>query len=364
MNSLHQQAQTLSQDCTRCQACVTQCAFLKKNGAPGDIAASLLTAQTAVDPFTCSLCNLCSAVCPEHLAPGALFLEMRRQAAVSGQLSLTPYSTIVGYEKRGRSPLFSWYDLPPGCDTVFFPGCTLPGTRPASTWWLFHQIQQQIPEVGMALDCCHKPSHDLGRQDFFTHKFQEILDKLAGHGIKRVVVACPNCHKVFREYGSDLTILTVWELLADTLPKQSLPTSPAHQVTIHDPCPMRDQPHIQQAVRTILAAHNLQVREMRHSRARTICCGEGGSVGFLAPELAQNWGAIRKQEAGSDPVITYCAGCAGFLERGGLHTIHLADLLVHPDKALAGKSCATRSPWTYLNRLRLKRRLKRSRNHK
>jgi len=53
-------------------------------------------------------------------------------------------------------------------------------------------------------------------------------------------------------------------------------------------------------------------------------------------------------------VVTYCAGCSHILGRY-VTTHHLVDLLFSPDAALAGKAKVTRSPFTYLNRLRLKR---------
>jgi hypothetical protein len=76
--------------------------------------------------------------------------------------------------------------------------------------------------------------------------------------------------------------------------------------------------------------------------------------------MAGKWSEMRKIEAGNDLVITYCAGCAGLLARAGMKVVHLGDLLVNPEKALAGKSSVARAPRTYLNRIRLKRRLQKA----
>ncbi len=353
MNEMLYQTQALNEGCTRCQACVTQCAFLQKYGTPGDIAAARLAGFPAIDPFECSLCNLCTAVCPEDITLGTFFLELRRQAV--SQLSLKPYATIINYERRGHSPLFSWHGLPTNCDTVFFPGCSLPGTRPEATWWLYQQLNKQIPHLGVILDCCHKPSHDLGRQRFFLDHFAAIRDRLIKGGVRQIIVACPNCYKVFHEYTDGMTIHTAWEILAESSLTASIPIITHGQVTVHDPCPLQDHQGAQDAVRSLISRHGLKIREMRHSRNRTVCCGEGGSVGFICPEMAGRWGEIRHQEAGDDLVITYCGGCAGFLTRSGMKAIHLVDLLTNPAKALSGKATASQAPWTYLNRIRLKR---------
>jgi len=59
-------------------------------------------------------------------------------------------------------------------------------------------------------------------------------------------------------------------------------------VTVHDPCAIRFESAIHDAARDLLAQKELQVEEMKHHHTKTICCGEGGSVGFLTPELSQN----------------------------------------------------------------------------
>ncbi|MBV5345653.1 MAG: (Fe-S)-binding protein, partial [Rhodoferax sp.] len=52
-------------------------------------------------------------------------------------------------------------------------------------------------------------------------------------------------------------------------------------VTVHDPCAVRFEASIHDAARDLLTRKGLQVEEMKHHRLHTICCGEGGSVGFL-----------------------------------------------------------------------------------
>ena len=135
---------TIQDSCTDCGACMESCKFLSRHGTPRSIAtgfdhASPLHQKIA---YECSLCGLCTAVCPEKLDPCRLFLEMRRRHVEDGHFDPTPYRTLIGYETRGSSSLFSWYGLPQGCDTIFFPGCTLPGTRPAVTLQMYRKRQK------------------------------------------------------------------------------------------------------------------------------------------------------------------------------------------------------------------------------
>ena len=114
---------------------------------------------------------------------------------------------------------------------------------------------------------------------------------------------------------------------------------------------------VQDSVRLILTRMGLNLSEMKHSRKLTLCCGEGGSVGFVRPVLAQKWGQMRREEANGRKIVTYCAGCAGFLNRV-TPTVHIADVLFSKDKAINGGLRIVKSPLTYINRLKLKHRFK------
>lgn len=356
------QAAEIAAGCTRCGVCLVQCPFLKRYGMPGDICEAVDPAapETTRMAYACSLCGLCRSVCPENLDPGAWFMALRRAAVESGRVDLADYKTILGYEKIGTSALFSYYAFPPGCDTVFFPGCTLPGTRPETTWRLFRFLSSRLPSLGIVLDCCTKPSHDLGRQEHFAAMFGEMLACLKANGIRRVWLACPSCHQVFRDYAAGITVETVYEVLDRTrLPdagRESLLRKDA-ELVVHDPCPMRNETAAQAAVRSLLAKMDVPVGNMPFERQRTTCCGEGGSVGFVDKALIAKWTSARKKMARGRPIVTYCAGCARFLGRV-TPTLHIADLLFSRRSAVNGSLPTARAPFTYFHRLMFKRRLK------
>jgi uncharacterized membrane protein YdjX (TVP38/TMEM64 family) len=307
-------------------------------------------------PFACSLCGLCAAVCPEGLDPCALFLEMRREAVRWGAGEFPEHKALLGYEARGISPRYSLGALPAGCDTVFFPGCTFSGTRAPRVLQALELLRTQIPHLGVVLDCCSKPSHDLGRQSLFEERFGELHRALLDRGVRTVLVACPNCFKVFQRYGEGLAVRTVYEVLADA----PLPYERALEgiVTVHDPCVVRFEPGVQAAARRLLERTGLRVEEMKSSGKRTLCCGEGGAVGCVAPELAEAWKKRRAEQAAGRRVATYCAGCAHQLARH-TPTSHVLDLVFEPQAALAGKARVRKAPLTYWDRLRLKTKLRR-----
>jgi Fe-S oxidoreductase len=287
-----------------------------------------------------------------------MFLEMRRAVDRAG-VQYPEHSVILAYEKRGTSRRYTWYAFPRDCDTVFFPGCSLSGTRPQRVKDLFNHQKKSIPNLGIVLDCCSKPSHDLGREAFFQPAFAEMKACLLENGISHVLVACPNCHKVFKDRGGELSTRTVYEFLAEN----DLPKTPivSDSITIHDPCPVRFEESILGVVRTLAERTGLRVEEMRHHGKETFCCGEGGAVGFLSPELAKNWSVLLKNEAQGRRIVSYCAGCVNNLGRI-TPTAHLLDLLFEPKATLSGTVSVSRGSITYWNRLQLKRWFKKNLN--
>lgn len=355
---LKETLRTIEADCTECGLCVKQCAFLQRYGTPKAIASSrdVGNIRGLMEAFECSLCGLCQAVCPFGVRPSELFLELRREAVLRGVENLAEHRRLLAYERKGTSRRYSLYALPDGCTTVFFPGCTFAGTRSEAVLAIQEHLQRSIPHLGVVLDCCTKPSHDLGRHAYFLAMFGEMKTYLMAQGVRTVLVACPNCYKVFRRYGAPIQVQTIYEVFAEGrgLPQAHLKGT----VTIHDPCVMRDEGAVQEAVRTLVHTAGLEVEEMPGSRQRTLCCGEGGGVGFVAPELARQWGVERRTQAGKRPVVTYCAGCVGQLRRT-MQAIHIMDLLLDGDAALGGRARVSRPPLTYWKRLRLKESLRR-----
>jgi Fe-S oxidoreductase len=351
----------VTEGCSACGVCAQECGFLDTHGVPRDIASSYDPGipDHLVLPYQCSLCSLCDAVCPSGVEPQSLFLEMRREAVDRGAAPLRAHGGAIGYERMGTSRLLTWFGLPKGCDTVLFPGCALPGTRPDTTLAVFQKLRETIPSMGIVLDCCTKPSYDLGREKHFSEMFQRLTGKLAARGVKRVLVACPNCWKVFTEHAPGIDVATVYEVLGEQSEVPGTTGSDAgasSAVTIHDPCVLRFGAGPQEAVRKLVRSAGSRIEEMPHSGTTTLCCGEGGSVGAVSPSLVSAWGERRGGETGGRHVVTYCAGCASHLS-ARMRVSHILDIVVDPTRAFSGESRVSRGWATYWNRFRLKARL-------
>ncbi len=334
-----------------CKLCLKECAFLQQYGSPKEIAGRFAGKDdlNCSFAFECSLCGLCEAVCPVQINPGRMFFEMRREAASHDQVNYGPYKPLLSYEIIGSSSLFSYYSMPEGCDTVLFPGCAFSGTRPDLVKRLYKTLVKKNPGLGLVLDCCGKSSHDLGRQQHFQNLFDELASYLQINGVKKILVLCPNCHKIFSGYGD----MFETEMVYEQLPPATKTVIANRKVTIHDPCGIRDETTIHKKVRGLVSSMAETYDEMEHRSVKTLCCGEGGGVGFVRPDFSGRWSERRHEEASEAGIITYCSGCMNYLSRQGSDVYHLLDLYFASDSDSV-ETKAVKAPWTYLNRLKLK----------
>lgn len=347
----------IAEECYSCNLCVKECVFLQENGTPGEICDQFLQGHVPDKsiPFQCNLCGLCQAVCPKKLDSSNAFLQMRRSIYKSSGKIFLAHSNLCKYESVGSSPFLSLRQLPVGCDTIFFPGCALSATRSETTFKIYQFLKTEIPAIGIVLDCCTKPSHDLGREEHFSKMFSELISSLKEKGIKKIITACPSCFVTFSSYAQEFEVTTLYEKLAIIPPV--LETSLLETVSIHDTCVTRNVPELHDAVRRLVIHSGAEINEVSHSRGKAICCGEGAGAAFVAPTITAEWRTIRKEENNCDRVITYCAGCSHTLGKD-LPTTHLLDLLFDTENAILRREQKTRSPLTYLKRILLKLKLK------
>lgn len=318
-------AAEMDEKCTRCKACVFRCAYLQENGTPGENASQVVSkpSEQWPDGYECSLCGLCGAVCPEGLKPDALFLAMRRVRESEGGLDLGVYKSILKFEGRGNSDKYSFLHLPTGGDTILFPGCGTSANRPRTVRRLFSTLQKEIPDLGIGLGCCLKPSHDLGRVAFFEEEFGRMRNEFRQAGVKRIVTTCPNCQKVFETQGEEFEVVTAYTLL-DGFGCQPAKVDGSSAI-VHDPCPQRYDEATQDAVRSLAKKAKMVLLSSPEERTMTRCCGEGGMVSNVRPDLAKNWTQQRREMAAGHKIVTSCSGCVNYLNGKG-RTDHILDI--------------------------------------
>jgi len=349
-----------------CRLCVEDCEFLAAHcDSPKDLArhvqGGLEDEAVLKTVYSCNVCSLCAAVCPEELDMGALLMEARRTAVRRGAAPLPQHRKAVGHFDRGVSRAFSLLMSEPGrgrSKRLFFTGCSLPATAPAHVVRVYDELRKHYRGTGVLMYCCGAPVAMLGMEEAFHHTREQILRRAESVGAEELIAACPDCAHILRPHLPELRVTTAWELLAESWqPPQNHEPTP---VALHDSCTARHQPGLQAAVRRLVEAGGGRIEEADYSRERARCCGLGGMVRTVDPGLAAR---IARRSAGESslPMITYCAGCRKALAGCGKEALHLLDFLLAPDWR---KSLGARPPGHFasrVNRLRAKWSFKRLR---
>lgn len=362
-------------NCTDCGACVKACHFLKHYcDSPRELARRFARnpLENIEIPYSCSLCGLCRRICRRHLYPGGMCHEARVKIFQPLQGKNLPDDFVYGFitprlegiknhQNFSTSPLFTLIRPPDGAGnaaprSVFFPGCSFPAYAPDVVYKAYQYLQEKIPGIGVALNCCGKPSKDMGDMDRFRKIFAGTLNEFARMGVEEVVLACINCHKTFRE-NSNIRLRTIYEIMVEKgLPEPAF--AGGGQITIHDSCPARNQPEIRKAVRTIATRLGHEIHELRFKNELTQCCGAGGCAPTGNTTLADRHTQDRAAQV-RGTVITYCAHCRERFS-SQVPALHILNLVF----GAAGKPQSTaamseyQDPWrNWLHRWQLKRRL-------
>ena len=172
--------------------------------------------------------------------------------------------------------------------------------------------------LGDAEKCCGLYAFDLGFRHEYERLQRENIQTISQAGIRRVVVACGSCLRMWREHSratAGLEVLHGSEYLEQALRAGHLrfTTTVKRRVTYHDSCHLGRGCAVYEAPRNLLRAiAGLDLVEMPRNGRWSWCCGGGGGVPEADPELAQ-WTAtdrIREAQAtGADLVLTSSALC-------------------------------------------------------
>jgi Fe-S oxidoreductase len=176
---------------------------------------------------------------------------------------------------------------------------------------------------------------------------------------EELIVACPGCKTTLDGLVGGIKVRTAWELLADDWQPRGV--HDALELAVHDPCAARHDDISQRAVRIILERIGVDVVDGPPTGRETRCCGLGGQIKAVNPDLTATIARRRASEF-QTPVATYCSRCRASLHRGGASTVHVAELMVGGDlrEALAKTPLGTLRRYT--NRLLAKRAFRRLRD--
>lgn len=321
MSSKHanQVIEKFSDECILCGACLSACTLLSDLGEnPGEIAQAISREEVSDELVAaiqrCALCGYCSQECLVNLNPAQMFKAAREILVQKGRIDPEEYDVMrVDREWNFFSIYRATYDIHfddlkrTEYDTLFFPGCTLASYSPELTRAAFHWLEKRGLQVGFTELCCGKPLDSIGLSGAANHYLDQLRNELETSGARQIITACPNCENSLRSKLPGLDIHSIYGLMLDA----GVHVTGEGTLTFHDSCPDRYGSSNPQDVRQLLSG--FQQVEMKSRGKDTICCGSGGIVSMVDPELCASRAQKRMAEFFStraDTCVTACMACS------------------------------------------------------
>jgi len=305
------------------------------------LVAEVLTSRTF---WLCLSCYSCTVTCPRGIVPSDVMLRLKSLVAQGrgGEVpeSLRRFSGLVladhnisgepnetrliwsenlerrpaGLGRRRRAEVVYFV----GCVASFFPTAY---SIPQSFVQILDSAGVDFATLGDEEWCCGYPLLNAGMERRVTELAEHNVARVRELGAGRLVTTCPSCYHTWsRVYpqllGEDLDfeVLHSTHLLAELIDAGRLELGRLEQtVTYHDPCDLGRKSGVYDAPRQVIESiPGVSLREMDAAYERARCCGGGGNVEVVAPELTAAVAARRVQEAwrtGARFLVSACQQC-------------------------------------------------------
>jgi heterodisulfide reductase subunit D len=335
--------------CNRCGFCLPNCPIYlvegKESATPrgrNAITRSVIENRLAWSPeiedaiFSCLGCGACTAACfPKVQTKELVFRD--RQCLVNEGLYpkiadrvarfLEESHNISDEENAERG---EWQELIKGlpehalekehAEVIFFVGCVasffpMAQNIPANMARIMEKAGLDFTILGGEEWCCGFPLIGAGMPDKVSKLVEHNRDKVSQVGAKEIVFTCPSCYHTWKElYATDLKLYHASQLLDRVIQEGRIHLKQMDAtVTYHDPCDLgRNSGIFEEPRRVLNAIPGIRLVELPNNRELARCCGGGGNLEMVNPELAGKVAQMRIDEirqTGADMVVSSCQQC-------------------------------------------------------
>lgn len=296
-----------------------------------------LNEDTERSIFTCLGCGACTAVCLSGVQTKNLIFRDRECQVGEG---FYPKITDRLVKTLARSRNISdddqderaeWQELIKNlpeenfekekAEVLFFVGCVasfFPMVQkiPANMATIMKKAGVDFTILGGDEWCCGFPLVGAGLPQKLAAMKEHNLEKVAAVGARKVVFTCPSCFHTWKHlYHSGVELMHssqfINELIKDG--RISLKKEIRVRTTYHDPCDLGRNTGVYEEPRAIIkAVPGIDFVELPLNRKFAICCGGGGNVEMIDPDLSAQVAQMKLdsiQDVGAEMVVTACQQC-------------------------------------------------------
>jgi heterodisulfide reductase subunit D len=286
--------------------------------------------------YLCTLCGRCKGVCPAFIDTKALRIATRELMVQKGvhprnldrlREALTGFHNIMGEPNENRT---GWTealgDVPAGAlqkeraEVAYFVGCVasfFPMAKkiPQSFARILERSGTDFTILGGEEWCCGFPLIGAGMKEEARAFLEHNTERLKEKGVERVIFACPSCYHTWMEDGGGgMDVFHSTQFIKNLIDEGRIRfKETGMRVTYHDPCDLGRASGVYEAPRQILRSiPGVELVEMKGHGEQCACCGGGGNLEMVNPELSAALALAKIEEikaTGASTVITACQQC-------------------------------------------------------
>jgi heterodisulfide reductase subunit D len=200
-----------------------------------------------------------------------------------------------------------------GCVSAFFP---LAHKIPQNFVQILDKAKVDFTILGGEEWCCGFPLIQAGMAEKMERLVEHNQEKAKEVGAETVVFACPSCYHTWKEkYKTKAEFLHSTQFMERLISDKKITFNNGFNktVTYHDPCDLGRNSGVYDAPRNILMQiPGLKLVELENSRQLSVCCGGGGDLEMIDPDLSAAIAQRKIDEilrTGAEEVVTSCQQC-------------------------------------------------------
>ncbi len=193
---------------------------------------------------------------------------------------------------------------------------------------ILNHVNIKFAILGKEESCTGDPAKRAGNEFLFQMQAFQAITTLNKYQIKKIVTGCPHCFNTIKheypELGGKYEVIHHTELIQQLLNEGKLKVEggafKGKKIVYHDACYLGRANNIYEAPRDVIKNLDVELAEMKRSRANGLCCGAGGAQLFKESEEGNvEVNVERTTEAVShnpDIIATACPFCNTMLTDG------------------------------------------------
>ena len=196
---------------------------------------------------------------------------------------------------------------------------------------ILNHVGMKFAVLGTEESCTGDPAKRAGNEFLFQMQAINNITVLNGYDIKKIVTGCPHCFNTLKnEYpslGGNYEVIHHTQLVQQLIDSGKLKVQggsfKGKKITFHDPCYLGRANEVYEAPRNVIEKLDVELAEMKRSRAKGFCCGAGGAQMFKEAEKGNKEVNIERTEEAlelkPDVIATGCPFCMTMMTDGVKH---------------------------------------------